>query len=194
MCVRRTPVRAARTARTCHLGPRNKSHRSMAPLRPTDQLAPLPHVGGTQSWRRRRRRACLAARRALPQSGHRPRTPAERERSRPRGRSTLQARRPSGHPGRAHPPWEPHRPGRRTQRRSEPGSSRPGDAPAQVQADSQVDDGDNEHVAGHLRHGAPGSTRRRRPRPHVHRYRLRLPEPEYRRRSERKRDEPADRG
>ena len=194
MCVRRTPVRAARTARACHLGPRSRSHRSMAPLRPTDQLAPLPHVGGTQSWRRRCRRACLAARRALPQSGHRPRTPAERERSRPRGRSTLQAHQPSGHPGRARPPWAPHRPWQWTRRRSEPGSSRPGASPAQVPADPRVDDGDNEHVVGRLRHGAPGSTRRRRPHPRVRRHRLRLPGHECRQRSGRRRDEPADRG
>ena len=165
MCAKRMPVRAERTVQASPRGPRSRSRRSTAPRRPTDPPVPLHRVGGNRSWQARHRRACPSARRARRLSELRPGTRAERGRSRPRERSNPRAPRLSGSPARAHPPWAPHRPGPWPRRRSEPGSSRPGDAPAQVRATPRADDDDVEHVAGRPRRGAPGSIRHRRPLP-----------------------------
>lgn len=165
MCAKRMPVRAERTVQASPRGPRSRSRRSTAPRRPTDPPVPLRCAEGSRWWRGRRRRACLSARRALRPSELRPGTRAGQGRSRPRERSNPRAPRLSGSPARAHPPWASHRPGPWPRRRSEPGSSRPGDAPAQVRATPRADDDDIEHVAGRPRRGAPGSIRHRRPLP-----------------------------
>ena len=167
MCARRTPVRAARTGQASPRGPRSRSRRSTAPRRPTDPPVPLRCAEGSRWWRGRRRRACLADRRARRPSELRPETRAGRGRSRPRERSSLQEPRPSESPGRGRPQWERHRPEPWPRRRSEPGSSRPGGAPARARAAPRADDDDNEHVASRPRRGAPGSTRHMRPLPHA---------------------------